>query len=201
MADINQISSAPLAREKVNKGKKTLSQIIDAAGDYPTSPSTVPWYEKYEWRIGNNLDDTTLVKTKNYDDSTSSPEKTESEKTDVRSIDKVVSKAVKAVKVSARKAAASSTAKNFVKKATKKGIEKSFEAGSEYAMNEIDSRENTAINRKNTGTDRLEPPQKKKKKKGITRHSLHSPSLRRKLKFVDNEDNGSTSPIIIYIYP
>ena len=117
MADINQIASAPVAGEKVNKEKKTLSQIIDAADDYPTSPSTAPWYEKYEWRIGNDLDDTAVVKTKNYDNSTSSPEKTESEKTVAISIGKVVSKAVK---VGARKAATSSTAKNFVKKAAKK---------------------------------------------------------------------------------
>ena len=47
MADINQIASAPVAGEKVNKEKMTLSQLVDAADDYPTSPSTVPWYEKY----------------------------------------------------------------------------------------------------------------------------------------------------------
>ena len=68
-------------------------------------------------------------------------------------------------------------------------------------MNEICSLGNTAINRKNTGTDRLGPPQKKKMKRNIKGHSLHSPSLRRKLKFVDSEGNCSTSPIIIYIYP
>ena len=104
---------------------------------------------------------------------------------------------MKAVKVSARKAATSSTPKTFVKK----GIEKDFEADCEYVMNEIYSRGNTAINRRNTGTDRRGPPQKKKKKNNIKRHSLHSPSLRRKLKIVDNECNCSTSPIIIYIYP
>ena len=119
-------------------------------------------------------------------------------KTVARSIGKVASKAVK---VGARKAATSSTAKKFAKKAAKKGIEKAFEAGSEYVMKEFDSLGNTAINRKNTGADSLKASQKKKKKRNIKRHSLHSPSLRRKLKFVDNDDDCYTSPIIIYIYP
>ena len=198
MADINHISSVPVTGEKVNKKKRTLSQLVDAADDYPTPPSTVPWYEKYEWRIGNNMDDTDVVKTKNSGDSTSSSANTESEKTVARSIGKV---ACKAVKVGARKAATSSTAKNFAKKAAKKGIEKAFEAGSEYALNKIDALGNTAINRKNTGADGLKSSQKKKKKRNIKRHSLHSPSLRRKLKYVDNDDDCCTSPIIIYISP
>ena len=89
-----------------------------------------------------------------------------------------------------------------MKKAAKKGIEKAFEAGSEYVMKEFDSLGNTAINRKNTGADSLKASQKKKKKRNIKRHSLqHSPSLRRKLKFVDNDDDCCASPIIIYIYP
>ena len=65
MTDINHVSSVPVAGEKVNKKKKTLSQMVAAADDYPTSPSTAPWYEKYEWRIGNDLDDTAVVKKKN----------------------------------------------------------------------------------------------------------------------------------------
>ena len=64
-------------------------------------------------------------------------------KTVARSIGKVASKAVK---VGARQAATSSTERNFEKKAAKKGIEKAFEAGSEYAINKIDSLGNTAIN-------------------------------------------------------
>ena len=92
--------------------------------------------------------------------------------------------------------ATSTAAKNFAKKAAKKGVEKAFEASSEYALNKIDSLGNTAINRKNSGTDSLGSSQKKKKR-NIKRHSLHSPSLRRKLKFVDNDDDCCTSPIII----
>ena len=67
-------------------------------------------------------------------------------KTVARSIGKVASKAVKVGARKAVKAATSTTAKNFAKKAAKKGIEKAFEAGSEYAINKIDSLGNTAIN-------------------------------------------------------
>ena len=68
-------------------------------------------------------------------------------------------------------------------------------------MKGFDSLGNIAIDRKHTGADGLKSSQKKKKKRNIKRHSLHSPSLRRKLKFVDNDDDCCRSPIIIYIYP
>ena len=43
--------------------------------------------------------------------------------------------------------ATSTAAKNFAKKAAKKGVEHALKAGSEFAVNKIDSLGNTAINR------------------------------------------------------
>ena len=56
----------------------------------------------------------------------------------------------KAVKVGARKAirsATSTTAKRLAKKVARKGIEHALKAGSELAVNKIDSLGNTAINK------------------------------------------------------
>ena len=67
-------------------------------------------------------------------------------KTVARSIGKVASKAAKDSTRKVLKAATSTTAKKFVKKTAKKGLEKAFSAGSEYAVNKIDSIEKRAIN-------------------------------------------------------
>ena len=143
MADINQLSSSPVAGEKVNKKEEmSLSQIIGAAGDYPSPPSTGPWYEKYEWCIGNDLNESAAVKKKKYNDSISSSVKSESEKTVVRPIGKVTSKSAKVASRKAVKAVMSST----VEKAAKKGLENAFKAGSKYAVNKIDTLGKRAIN-------------------------------------------------------
>ena len=143
MADNRQVSSVPITEEIVNKKERTLSQIIDAAS--PSSQSDIPWFEKYNWRIGNDLDESATVKEKKYNDSSSSSVK--SEKTVVRPIDKVNSKSAKVGARKVLKAATSTTAKKFVKKVAKKGVEKAFEAVSEYAVNKIDSLGKNAINR------------------------------------------------------
>ena len=226
MADIKQISSAPVSGEIVNKKEKTLHELLDAADDFPVRASTGPWYEGYEWCIDNELDDAAAVKKKNYDDSSSLPTKTESEKKVVRPVDKATSKAVKVGTRKAVKAATSTAAKRFAKKADKKGLE-------DATINNIDSLgntgadkgvspklvhsvstavkrpahsglidlSNTAVKKINTGIDSVEPSQKKIKKRNIKKHSLNSPSLRRKLTLDDNDGNRTTSPIFIYIYP
>ena len=147
MADINQISSVPVSGEIVNKKEKNLSELVDAADDFPMPASTGPWYEGYEWCIDNELDDAATVEKKNYEDSSSLPAKTESEKTVAKSVGKVASKAARVGARKVVKAATSTAAKNFAKKAAKKGVEHALKAGSEFAVNKIDSLGDTAINR------------------------------------------------------
>ena len=190
MADINQLSSSPVAGEKVNKKEEmSLSQIIGAAGDYPSPPSTGPWYEKYEWCIGNDLNESAAVKKKKYNDSISSSVKSESEKTVARPIGTVTSKSAKvgarkAVKAVTSSAASSVRAESVVKKVAKKGVEKASivrEKTRKAAKRAVDSAE-TIIH------------SEKKKRMNIKK-------MKRKVQFGDDRDECCTSPIIIYIYP
>ena len=113
MTDINEISSVPVAGEIDNKEEMTLSQLIENAAGYPSSPSTTPWYVKYKWHADDdNLDESSTVKKGKHNVDSSSSTKAEATAAATSST---------AHKL-AKDAATSSTAHKFVKKATKRAV-------------------------------------------------------------------------------